>query len=208
MKRGLFITFEGGEATGKSTQIALLEKALKKLKFKVFVTREPGGTALGEKIRTLLKTDSMCPLAELLLFEASRAHLVETELKPRLKRGEIILCDRFAESSIVYQGVARNLKESFVKKANAFATQGLNSEFIILLHGQKARTRMIKRGGLDRFERERQSFHSKISKAYLQLAKKDRRFRLYSADLDRQEIHKVILKDIKYFMKKRGLLPS
>lgn len=204
-KRGLFISFEGGEAVGKSTQIELLRDALLSQGFKVYVTREPGGTPLGEHLRDLIKKHPMCPRAELLLFEASRAELVESILKPRLHQGEIILCDRYQESSIVYQGVARKLSESFVRRANAIATGGLHSDMIVLLSGKKAKHRLRRRGNLDRIEREKESFHKRIHLGYRRLASKDKRFHVYCADSDRKSIHQLILRDVQNFIRKRNL---
>jgi dTMP kinase len=195
-RKGVFITFEGGEAVGKSTQIALLKNALIGLGYKVHITREPGGTKLGERLRRLIKTHPMCDRAELLLFEASRAELVETCLRPKLQRGEIILCDRYEESSVVYQGVSRGIPLNEVLLANRLATNGLRSDFIALLDGKAAHQRLQRRRAKDRIEREKKAFHRKVSLGYQRLAKKDRRFHFYPADLDRQLIHKMILKDV------------
>lgn len=205
---GVFISFEGGEAVGKSTQIALLSKALKRRGFKIHITREPGGTRLGEKIRKTIKTQPMTSRAELLLFEACRAELVETVLRPRLALGEIILCDRFKESSLVYQGASRGIPLNQVKTANDLATQGLQSDFIVLLDGRKSIKRMNRRGSKDRIEQEKLDFHKRVAQGYRRLATSDKRFRTYNADLDRQTIHQKILKDVLHFISLKRKLSS
>ena len=196
MGKGVFISFEGGEAVGKSTQIALLASALKKEGYPIHISREPGGTKLGEKLRTIIKSDPMCSRAELLLFQASRAELVESVLVPKLKKGVIVISDRYAESSLVYQGMTRKLPLREVAAANQIATGGLRSDFIVLLHGKTAQARMNRRGSKDRIEREKNDFHRQVAQNYLKLARSDKRFHIYPADLDRQQIHKMILKDI------------
>jgi dTMP kinase len=204
LKNGVFITFEGGDGVGKSTQIKLLAAALKRRGHQVFVTREPGGTSLGEQLRKLLKTKSMTPLAELMLLEASRAELVETVLRPRLKRGEIILCDRYAESSLVYQGFVRGLPLTEVKTANKIATQGLQANAIILLdsHEKIFAQRLKSKSKKDRFDQAGAKFHEKIRKYFRQLAKSDKRFLVYEAHLDRQHLHRWILKDIEKILER------
>jgi dTMP kinase len=206
MKSGVFISFEGSDGSGKTTQIQMLEKALKKKGFKVFVTREPGGTPLGEKLRNVVIHHKMNPISELLIFEACRAELVSKELKPRLKKKYVILSDRYEESSLVFQGMVRKLGIPLVKKANQIATQGLKSDFIVHLDPKKTKTttsRMKARGSRDRFEREGSSFHKQIQAGYRKLAKKDRRFHCYDANLDRQSIHNMIFKDVEKLLKRK-----
>jgi len=199
-RRGLLITFEGGDGTGKSTQIALLALALRKKSRRVFITREPGGTALGEQVRKILLSGSAIhPRSELLLFEASRAELVESVLRPKLQKGNVVLCDRFEDSSLAYQGLVRGLGLALAKSANHLATGGLKSDFIVLLDTQRSETsrrRLKKRGKMDRFESERASFHRRVRQAYLKLAKTDRRFHIYPAELSKDEIHARIWRDI------------
>ncbi|MDB5037634.1 MAG: thymidylate kinase [Bacteriovoracaceae bacterium] len=205
MAKGVLITFEGGEAVGKSTQIALLSKALQKLGYKIHLAREPGGTKLGEELRDMIKTKEMSHRTELLLFEASRAELCHSVIRPRLKAGEIILCDRFAESSLVYQGASRGIPEKEVTFANELATNGVKSDFIVLLNGSDAKTRLQNRKTKDRIELEKDSFHRRVAAGYLKLAKRDKRFHLYSANLDRQVIHKMILKDVLKLIKRKSV---
>jgi dTMP kinase len=205
VKKGVFISFEGSDGAGKSTQIKLLQNALKKQKHKVYVTREPGGTKLGEKLRNIIIHQKMNPVSELLLFEACRAELVSKELKPRLEKKYVILCDRYEESSIVFQGIVRKLGVALVKSANKIATQGLKSDLIVLLDPKETRTtttRMSRRNK-DRFEREGSNFHKAIQAGYRRLARSDRRFKKYNANLDRQSIHKMILKDVEKLLSRR-----
>src|SRR5207302_1078063 len=136
---------------------------LRRRGYKVSVTREPGGTALGEKLRMIVKTETICDRAELLCFEASRAELVDKVLLPKLKAGHIILCDRFLESSLVYQGMTRGLPLKEVAMANLIATGGLKSDFIVLLEGSHAKDRLKNRISKDRIERESELFHRKVS---------------------------------------------
>jgi len=136
-QKGLLITFEGSEGSGKSTQIDLLMGKIENEGREVIVTREPGGTAIGEEIRHLLKHSSsgkgMTPAAELLLFAASRAQLVREVMLPGLKDGKIILCDRFLDSTTVYQGVARELSADPVNSINRFAAGDLVPDLTIVL---------------------------------------------------------------------------
>jgi len=199
MPDGFFITFEGGDGVGKSTQISLLAKALGRQGFKVLVTREPGGTRVGEKLRKILKTTSMLPRAELLIFEASRAELVETLIRPHLVKGWIVLSDRYQESSLVYQGMVRGLPLAVVHKANQIATDGLQPHLIVLLDSrdpQVASKRRSQRLRKDRFEREKASFHRKIEAGFRRLARENHRIRIYDSTEPRQNLHKMILRDV------------
>ena len=178
---GLFITFEGGEGCGKSTQIELLAKSLSEEGAKVHQTREPGGTKLGEAIRNLLQHEyageGMCPEAELLLFTASRAQIVRELIQPALERGEIVLCDRFMDSTTVYQGVARAIDAGQVAQINQFATGGLKPDLTILLdltpETGMARVHARSNGQLDRMEKEDLSFFNEVRRGYLELAEAD-----------------------------------
>lgn len=176
-KRGLFIVFEGGEGTGKSTQIKLLAKHLKSLRKKVVITKEPGSTTLGKNIRKLLlnpKEKFVSPRTELLLYEADRAQHVDSLILPKLRVGFIVISDRYQDSSVVYQGISRKLGANKVHTLNRFATGGLNADltFILDLQVKEAFKRIKKRGRLDRIEKEKLSFHEKVRRGFLQLAKK------------------------------------
>lgn len=179
---GFFITFEGSEGCGKSTQIAYLEKYLRKKNpnHEIVLLREPGGTALGEKIRYLLKHEgeevSIAAEAELLLFAASRAQLVREVIQPALKRGAILLCDRFLDSTTAYQGAARALNSDHVAMINQIATGGLIPDITLLLDQDISlgRARMSERNKKmetpDRMEQEPEAFYEAVRKEYLNLA--------------------------------------
>lgn len=206
---GLFITFEGGEGVGKSTQISLLLQALRKMKLPVIVSREPGGTQAGEILRRIHKEFDIHPRTELLVLEASRAEHVEKVLNPALKRGCIVLCDRYEESSIVYQGMVRGMGVDYVRKANALATGGLKADKIILLDPTGLdRKRLKSKSKKDRFDQAKASFHHKVFEGYRRLASKDRRFKVYAANLGPQEIHSQILKDMLHILRLRGFIKS
>jgi dTMP kinase len=178
-----FISLEGGEAVGKSTQIEKLSARLTGLGKKVLVTREPGGTPLGESIRHLLKHSpegrGMTPYTELMLFLASRAELVRKVIVPALDQGTWVLSDRFLDSTTVYQGAGRQLPEEIVERVNAFAVgpnlPGLT--FVLDLEPEAARQRQIRRshppgsGSFDRMEAEPLDFFERVRQGYLDVAK-------------------------------------
>lgn len=195
MRRGVFITFEGGEGLGKSTQISLLAKQLRKLGAKVIVTREPGGTPEAEKLRRILKEEPLSPLAEVFVVEASRAEHVEKLIEPALKRGMIVLCDRFQESTLVYQGLVQGISQKLIQQANRMATSGLSPNRIILLDGGTQRLR--NRSKKDKFDSAGQKFHRDVRKAYLKLAKTSPRWRIFDAEQDRLTLHHKIFQDVK-----------
>lgn len=177
-----FISLEGGEAAGKSTQIELLSKRLTELGHRVIVTREPGGTPLGESIRHLLKHapegKGMCAYSELLLFLASRAELVRKVITPALEQGAWVLSDRFLDSTTVYQGAGRRLPTEIVERINAFAVgphlPGLT--LVLDLDPEEARRRLAQRtppaeGGYDRMEAEPTDFFTRVRQGYHDIAK-------------------------------------
>lgn len=177
--KGVFITFEGCEGCGKTTQIGLLSERLQKANKEILVTREPGGTAVGEMVRNILigngDTSRMYPETELLLFAASRAQLVREVLLPELKKGKFILCDRFLDSTTVYQGVARQLAQGPVKTINAFAVGDLMPDLTIVLDipSEESRLRVQRRVNSvpDRIEKESIEFYAAVREGYLYLAK-------------------------------------
>ena len=170
----LFITFEGGEGSGKSTQSKILFERLGTEGKKAILTHEPGGTDLGEKITQLLKwgeDEHICPLTEVMLFNASRAELVSRILKPALSAGKIVVCDRFIDSTLVYQGYGRGLNASTIKAVNSIATQGLMPDITFFLDLPVDDGLSRKRGTKpDRFEKENLDFHRRIRDGYLALA--------------------------------------
>ena len=170
----LFITFEGGEGCGKSVQSRALYRRLSKLAVPSLLTHEPGATALGEKIARWLKwgqSVAISPVAELLLFNASRAQLVTEVIQPALKVGKVVICDRFADSTTVYQGYGRELDLPTVESVNGTGTLGLSPDLTFLLDVPVKEGLARKRGRKqDRFEQEEIAFHQRVREGYLKLA--------------------------------------
>ena len=192
-KMGKLITFEGIEGSGKSTHAGFLAEKMRSARFKVILLREPGGTQLGEKIRTLLSAkdgdEKMCAQAELLLFMASRAQLVARVILPALRRGIYVICDRFLDSTAAYQGYARGCSLELVNKINAFAVQDILPDLTVLLDlaakvGFRRLAGRNRRNGTckDRIESESLAFHRRVRHGYLALARKmPRRFLVINA---------------------------
>ncbi len=180
--KGIFITFEGPEGGGKSTHQRLLAERLRAAGQSVVVTREPGGTPLGEALRGLLQHDAggepPAPRAEALLFCASRAQLVARVIRPALARGDWVLCDRFADSTFAYQGHGRGFDLPLLARLNDFATEGLQPDLTLLLDlgAAAGRRRLAERltatggSGADRFESESAAFHARLRQGFLKLA--------------------------------------
>lgn len=187
--KGYFIAFEGGEGSGKSTQARLLAQWLNRKGIKTVLTLNPGGTEIGEKIRTILldpKNSILSAKAELLLYEADRAQHVEEIVRPALEDGKIVISDRFSDSSSVYQGICRNLGIKKVEELNKFATSEILPNLVIILdlNEEVGRNRIRKRLNddillsiagrrvkLDRLENETVSFHKQVRNGFLKLAK-------------------------------------
>jgi dTMP kinase len=174
---GLFITFEGPEGSGKTTQIRLLADWLGEQGKEVLTTREPGGTRIGEAIRDVLLSPAhteMCAEAEILLFSAARAQLVRETLQPHLMRGGAVLCDRFADSTLAYQGYGRQLDLDTLRQITLFATAGLIPALTICLDLPVVEGLRRKQGGdqaeWNRMERERLDFQERVRRGYLALA--------------------------------------
>lgn len=192
-KNGRFITLEGPEGSGKSTQALRLVRRLQAQGLDVLATREPGGTPIGEEIRRILQHEEagedMLPEAELFLFLASRAQLVRKVIRPALERGVWVVCDRFADSTAAYQGFGRGCDLEEVLALNAVALGGLNPDLTLLLDldvelgFERLRMRQ-KAGGLgqDRIERADRAFHERLRQGYLELARRSpERFRIFDA---------------------------
>ena len=189
---GLFIAFEGVEGAGKGTQIRMAEEHIRSLGLDVLVTREPGGTQLGEQIRQVLldpKTGKLDARAEALLFAASRAQTVTSIIRPALADGKIVLSDRYVDSSLAYQGWARGLGEQDVLTLNVWATQGLFPDLVILLHVEPELGLLRSTEAPDRMELEGQDFHAKVSDAYLKIAEEHpERFVVVEADKPQADV--------------------
>jgi dTMP kinase len=179
--RGLFITFEGIDGCGKSTQRELLAEQLKQRGFEVVVTREPGGTEIGEGIRRLLISDAsvhIAPTTELLLYVAARAQHVAELIKPSVEAGRIVISDRYTDSTVAFQGYGRGLDLEMVEKLNRFATGGLVPDLTIVfdLDPAMARTRLGTRpvgGLLGAFDEQHADFHERMRSGYLKMAKSE-----------------------------------
>jgi dTMP kinase len=174
------ITFEGSEGCGKSTQVKRFATRLEKCGIAAVVFREPGGTAIGEAIRHLLQhseeNHAMMPETELLLFEASRSQLVREKIQPALRRGDWVICDRFLDSTTVYQGAARHLDPGLVKKLNAFTIGDCIPDltFVLDIDRATAQSRLGNRKRIrDRMEEESGGFHERVIRAYRELAQNE-----------------------------------
>lgn len=180
---GKFITFEGGEGCGKSTQVKRLKAALEEKGIRVLLTREPGGTRLSELIRGLLKDeheDPPCDRSELLLFLAARAQLVRNVIRPALEAGTWVISDRFSDSTFAYQGYGRGLPLDVLRLANDFACEGLAPDRTILLDvdAETSQARMRKREAAtnttaDRIEQAGDAFHARLRQGFLEMAAQD-----------------------------------
>lgn len=178
MKKGVLITLEGNEGCGKSTQIKLLEKWFKKKGRSVYVTREPGGTPVGDEIRTLLlnpRHAGMSPICETLLYMASRAQLVEKVIAPKLRQGQIVLCDRWMDATLAYQGYAGEADVDWIRAVGAEATRGVKPVLSLYLDLPVAlglkRARTLR--GPDRIEQKPLSYHENVRKGFLRIAKEE-----------------------------------
>jgi dTMP kinase len=190
---GFFIAFEGVEGAGKGTQIRLTEEYLRgRGSREVLVTREPGGTELGEKIREVLldpKTGKLDARSEALLFAAARAQTVTNVIRPALAQGKIVICDRYVDSSLAYQGWGRGIGEQDVLTLNVWATQGLFPDLVVLLHLEPERGLLRSTEAPDRMELEGQDFHARVADAYLKIAEEHpERFVLIDADQEPAEV--------------------
>ena len=180
----LFITFEGVEGSGKTTQIRRLKRYLTQKGIAYKVTREPGGCPIGEKVRKILLDPDhreMVPLSELLLYEASRAQHVKEVIEPLLERGVTVLCDRFSDATIAYQGFGRKLDLGLIQRFNRLSTQRIKPDITFLLDcpsdmGLKRaiqRNQTLKKEKEERFEREKIQFHHRVRRGYLSIAKQE-----------------------------------
>lgn len=211
MKRGRFITFEGGEGCGKSTQVKLLKESLERLGMEVLLTREPGGTYLSEEIRKLLKdqdVDAPCDRAELLLFLAARAQLVRNVIEPALAAGKWVISDRFSDSTLAYQGYGRGLPLDVIRATNDFACNGCRPDLTLLMDvpADVAVARMRNRESesgttADRIERAGDEFHARLAAGFRELAAAEpERIVTIAAGGSITEIQELIWKSLKRFL--------
>ncbi len=197
MSQGRFITFEGGDGSGKTTQSALLSEWLGATGHTVVHSREPGGTELGLELRQIVlhRRGHIAPRAEALLYAADRAHNVATVVRPAVERGEIVIQDRYLDSSVAYQGAGRELDPTEVRDISLWAAEGLLPDLTILLDldASAGRTRLAERTQYDRLEAEGGGFPARVRDAYLSLAAAEReRFLVVDATLPVEVISAVI----------------
>lgn len=196
MKKGLFITFEGADGCGKTTQIELLDKYLREKGFETLLTREPGARGLGVKLREILLNydGEVSPVAESFLFLADRAQHVDCIIKPALKEGKIILCDRHTDSTVAYQGYGRNLDLDRINYLNNIATIGLKPDLTIVFDID-VETSMLRVGkNKDRMESAGVEFFNRVREGYLDIAKKEpQRVRVINSSDTIENIHKKVI---------------
>jgi len=189
---GLFITFEGGDGSGKSTQVGLLTAWLESESHEVVHSREPGGTELGVELRNIVlhRRGHIAPRAEALLYAADRAHNVATKVRPALERGAVVIQDRYLDSSVAYQGAGRVLGADEVRELSLWATEGLLPDLTVLLDLDPTIGRARIAGGVyDRLEEEKNDFHERVRASYLSLAEAEpERFLLLDATDDVETI--------------------
>lgn len=201
---GIFITFEGGEGSGKTTHVNFLAGALRQLGCDVVVLREPGGTPIGESLRKVVLAagnSEMAPETELLIYEAARAQLVREAIIPALAADKVVLCDRFYDSSIAYQACGRGLSRAFVQQANNFACQGIHPCRTILLTtdapAEEGLERATHHGGADRLEQAGVEFHTAVNRAFQQIAEENpERVRVVSSAGPKHDTARAIFKEV------------
>ncbi len=210
----MFITFEGMEGCGKTTQAERLATALTSKGISVLRTFEPGGTRAGEKIRRILldrENRDLVPMAELCLYEADRAQHVALVIRPALDRGQWVICDRFFDATVVYQGMARGQDLELIRNLNRVVTGGLRPDLTFLLDcpveeglGRAfRRNQSLSDAGQDRFEREATAFHRAVRRGYLEIARMEpNRFIVIDASLAPDEVEAVVLQALKPLLKK------
>ncbi|MBO4353299.1 MAG: dTMP kinase, partial [Eggerthellaceae bacterium] len=178
--KGIFITFEGGDGAGKSTHLGYLTIALRERGLEVIRLREPGGTTIGEQLRSVVldpQNDAMVDECELLIYEAARAQIVGQVIRPALERGAIVLCDRFADSTLAYQHFGRGMEREWVDRSNEFACQGVHPDRTILMltggNAQVGLARATRNQEADRLENAGVAFHNRVIAGFLALAAED-----------------------------------
>ncbi|SES32222.1 thymidylate kinase [Pedococcus cremeus] len=196
MTSGSFIVFEGGDGAGKSTQVALLREALERAGREVTVTRQPGGTPLGQQIRDLvLHGDHVAPRAEALLFAADKAHHVETLVRPALQRGEVVISDRYTDSSVAYQGAGRELGAQEVHDLNMWAVEDLVPDLTVVVDISAEEGRRRRGAVHDRLESEEDAFHEAIRQHFLAMARGNPgRYLVVDGTLPPEQIHAEVMR--------------
>jgi dTMP kinase len=205
----LFITFEGGEGSGKGVQTRALYRRLVRSKIPAILVHEPGSTPVGERMTRLLKwanDTNISPLTELMLFNASRAQLVDEVIRPALKEGKVVICDRYADSTTAYQGYGRGLDIKTIKHVNSIATGGLKPDLTVLLDIKPEHAfKRIESRQKDRFENEKKAFHQRVRKGFLTLAQEEpQRWLVIDASLPESELGQIIWEKVNIIIPKRA----
>ena len=211
---GAFITFEGIDGCGKSTQLRLLASELRVRGLEIVTTREPGGTTLGKRLRAALLDieEQVDPLAELLVFAADRAQHVRTLLSPAIENNQIVLSDRYADATVAYQGAGRGFEPKLIQDIVQLATGGLTPDLTLLfdlsVSESAVRTRRrVASKNTDRLDIEDAGFHTRVRNAYLEIAKAEPdRFRVIDARNSTRETHKLVMDIVVPFLKGRGFI--
>ncbi|MBW1912256.1 MAG: dTMP kinase [Deltaproteobacteria bacterium] len=211
----MFITFEGIEGCGKTTQIKRLKERLSRYGIPLITTLEPGGTRIGRDIRQILldsRNRTLSPLAELILYAADRAQHIEEVIKPALDQGNWVICDRFFDATVAYQGAARGQDMELISLLNDRVTGGIRPDLTFLLdcpveiglERALRRNEELPQNGQDRFEREKLDFHQEVRRGYLELARNDReRFVIADASLTEDDVEQEIFRALKPFLEKQ-----
>jgi len=212
----LFVTFEGIEGCGKTTQVSRLVKRMEELGVSVVRTFEPGGTGIGEKIRRILLDachKNLLPRTELLLYEADRAQHLDEVIRPALKQGKWVICDRFCDATVAYQGVGRGQNLEWVETLNAWVTRDIRPDRTFLLdcpvklglERAHTRNRQLIEQGQDRFEQERLDFHDGVRRGYLELARANAdRFVIIDANQTEDQLEEEIFGHLRPYLEERN----
>jgi dTMP kinase len=208
-RRGVFITFEGTEKSGKSTQAKLLSQYLEGLGHKTIFLREPGSTKIGEKIRQILLdkgNDEMALIAEMLLYAAARSQLIFEVIGPALDQGVIVLCDRFLDSTLAYQGYGSGLGLDLIRQVGLIATNGIEPDLTLLLDFWRSADHLRSQAAPDRIERRPDAYHDRVKRGYFSLARREPgRIKVIRVREDRDDtqkeirevVHRCLLKKLK-----------
>lgn len=194
--KGKLVTFEGSEGSGKSTQVALVEEYLNRRKLPIMLLREPGGVKIAEKIRSILldvANGQMGDECETLLYMAARAQMVKEVLNPALEAGKIVLCDRFLDSTVAYQGFGNGIDVAFIQKLGDFATKGIKPDLTLLFDIESEQGLARKSSKKDRIESRSLEYHRRVRQGYLTLAKQEpKRIKVIAVDGSKEEIFKKV----------------
>ena len=207
MEKGYFITFEGSEGSGKSTQAELLYKYLTKIKHnrRVLLLREPGGVKISESVRKIIldnKNIAMSDECETLLYMAARAQLVAEQIGPALESGAIVLCDRFLDSTIAYQGFGNGVNIELIRKVGEFATRGIIPHLTFLFDIYIKEGLRRRGNSLDRIEKRSLKYHNQVRQGYLELAKQEpKRIKVIKANGSKEEIQEVVREYVRKLLK-------